>query len=277
MRHMGGSTRKTRSGVGRIGAGMGPHRARMFVLAVIAGTCLTVVTVAWASETFTITSYFTPDKLGAPANLSAKTVFALNGATVPTPVGHVLAYGPAGLKVDVAGAGTCQKQLLEEKGPSGCPTDSRIGFGGGLGLVEIAKEFIKEPYTLNFFLAPKENGHIAFLVYAQGISPVSVELVILAKEIQGTKPYGFGVEFDIPPIPTLPGAAYASIETNYFTVGSQKVAYYHQVHGKNQLVHVKGLIVPKTCPKGGFPFLVTINFLDGTQATDNYTAPCPRK
>src|ERR1700691_4040390 len=181
-----------------------PNRARVIVLALIGCACLIGAALAFASETFTTKLYFTPDKLGAPANLSATTVFALQGTTVPTPIGHVLAYGPVGLKVDVAGTGTCQKALLEEKGPSGCPADSRIGFGGGLGLVEIAKEFIKEPYTLDFFVAHKENGHLTFLIYAQGTSPVSVELVIVAKEVQaGPKPYGIGFEFEIPPIPTL--------------------------------------------------------------------------
>jgi hypothetical protein len=253
------------------------RKVRVLLVVLVGCACLIGAAIAFASETFTTKIYFTPDKLGAPANLSATTVFALQGTMVPTPIGHVLAYGPAGLEVDVAGTGTCQKALLEEKGPSGCPADSRIGFGGGLGLVEIAKEFIKEPYTLDFFVAPKENGHLTFLIYAQGTSPVSVELVIVAKEVHGVKPYGIGFEFEIPPIPTLPGAAYASVETNYFTVGSQKVAYYHTVHGKQKLVHVKGLIVPKTCPKGGFPFKVTVNFLDGTSATDMYTAPCPHK
>lgn len=252
-----------------------PNKTRVVVVALIGCACLIGAAIALASETFTTKIYFTPDKLGAPANLSATTVFALNASAVPTPIGHVLAYGPAGLKVDVAGTGTCSKALLEAKGPSGCPADSRIGFGGGLGLVEIAKEFIKEPYTLDFFVAPKENGHLTFLIYAQGTNPVSVELVIVAKEVHGSGPYGIGFEFDIPPIPTLPGAAYASVETNYFTVGAQKVAYYHTVHGHRKLVHVKGLIIPKTCPKGGFPFKVTVNFLDGTSATDTYTAPCP--
>jgi hypothetical protein len=251
------------------------NRVRLVVLALVGCGCLIAAALAFASETFTITSYFTPDRLGAPANLSARAVFAPSG-TVPTPVSHVLAYGPAGLKVDVAGTGTCAKAALEQKGPAACPADSRIGFGGGMGLEEIAKEIIKEPYTLDFFLAPKEDGHLAILVYVDAVSPVSIELVILAKEVQGPKPYGFGVEFEVPPIPTLPGASYASVENSDFTVGSQHIAYYHTVHGYQQLVHVKGLIVPKTCPHGGFPFKATISFLDGSSSTDTYTAPCPR-
>jgi len=252
-----------------------PKKTRVIVGALVGCACLIGAALAFASETFTITSYFTPDKLGAPANLSANAVFAENGATIPTPVGRVLAYGPAGLRVDVAGAGACQRASLERKGPSGCPADSRIGFGGGIGLVEIAKELIKEPYTLDFFLAPRENGRLTFLIYAQGVSPVSVDVVAVAREVHGPKPYGLGFEFDIPPIPTLPGAGYASIETNHFTVGSQHVAYYQTIHGARRLVHVKGIIVPRTCPPGGFPFKVTIGFLDGSSSTDTYTAPCP--
>lgn len=253
------------------------HKVRILLVVLVCCACLIAVAVAWASETFKVSAYFTPDKLGASTNLSAKTVFTYSVGAVPTPVSNVTAYGPAGLEVNVTGAGACEKTKLEREGPSGCPSDSRIGFGSGIGLVEIAKEIIKEPFTLDFFLAPRENGHLAILVYVNAVSPVSVQLVLVAKEIHGSKPYGFGVSVEIPPIPTLPGAAYASAETVEISVGSQKVAYYQKVHGRRVLLHVKGLIVPKKCPAGGFPFDVNISFLDGTSSADKYTAPCPRK
>ncbi|HLM86653.1 MAG TPA: hypothetical protein VK272_10750 [Solirubrobacteraceae bacterium] len=255
---------------------MRARKARGLVLATIGCACLLGAAIAFAAETFSTQAYFTPDKLGAPANLSATAVFSSNG-TVPTPISHVLAYGPAGLRVDVAGTGVCDKAKLEAQGTGACPADSRIGFGGGVGLVEIGGEVVKEPFTLDFFLGPRESGHLTILVYAQAHSPVQVELVVVVKEVHGSKPYGFGVEFEIPPIATLPGAAYASVEKSYFTIGSQHIAYYNLVHGKRKLVHVKGLIVPNSCPKGGFPFTVTITFLDGTKSTDTYAAPCPAK
>lgn len=247
---------------------------RMLVLVLVAGACSIVVAVAWATDTFTATVYFTPDKLGAPTNVSAKAKFAYS-TSVPVPIGNVLAYGPAGTGFDVKGTGTCNKAALENAGPSACPANSRIGFGGGVGLVEIGKEFVKEPFTFDLFLAPSENGQFVILGYVNAVSPVSVQLVFVAKEIHGSGPYGLGVNVEVPPIPTLPGAAYASVESTYLTVGSQKVAYYSKVHGKQKLIHVSGLIVPKKCPSGGFPFLVTIGFMDGTQASDKYTAPCP--
>ena len=253
------------------------RKARTLLLSLIACACLTGATLAFAAtstQTFTIQSHFTPDKLGAPANLSVRAAFSANGA-VPAPIGRVLAWGPAGLKIDVAGAGTCNRSRLEAQGPAACPANSRIGFGGGIGLQELGKQLIKEPFTLDFFLAPKENGRVVILVYVEAKSPVAVELVIVAKETRAPKPYGFAVEFEIPPIPTLPGASYASLESTYFTVGSQHIAYYHRVHGKRRLVNVKGLIVPKTCPKGGFPFKAMITYLDGTSGTYDYTVPCP--
>jgi hypothetical protein len=250
------------------------RRARAVVLAVVGCACLLGAVAAFAAETFTVETYFDPDKLDSPTNLSAKAVFS-SGTAVPTPISHVLAYGPAGLRVDVAGTGVCDKAKLEAEGARGCPADSRIGFGGGVGLVEIGDEIVKEPFTLDFFLGPREGGRLTILVYAQAHSPVAVELVVVVKQVNGSKPYGFGVEFEIPAIATLPGAPYASVESSYFTVGSQHIAYYQTVHGRQKLVHVKGLIVPRTCPPGGFPFKVTVTFLDASQSTDTYTAPCP--
>jgi hypothetical protein len=252
------------------------RRARV-LLAVLAGcVCLIAATVAWATVSYSIQVYFSPNKLGAPANISVKTKFAYTGS-VPTPLNRVVAYGPAGLGVNVQGIGTCDKAKLEAEGPSGCPADSSLGFGGGVGLVELAKEVIKDPFTLNFFLAPRENGHLAFLIYVNASSPVSLQLVLVAKEVYGPKPYGWGVTVEIPPIPTLPGASYASAENVYFTFGGQHFAYYKKIGGKRKLIHVKGVIVPRTCPRGGFPFEAMLSFEDGTTSAEKYASPCPRK
>jgi hypothetical protein len=257
-------------------AASAPRTARIGIVALVLAACGALAGVAWALDSFSITAYFTPDKLGASTNLSASAKFAYS-TSAPVPVSNVLAYGPAGLEVDLKGTGTCNKTALENTGPSGCPANSRIGFGGGVGLVEIAKEFIKEPFTFDLFLAPSEQGRFVVLIYVNATDPVSLQLVLSAKEVHGPRPYGIGVTFEVPPIPTLPGAAYASVESAYLTVGSQKVAYFDEVHGHRQLVHVKGLVVPRSCPHGGFPFQVTINFLDHTSSIDKYQAPCPRR
>ncbi len=81
----------------------------------------------------------------------------------------------------------------------------------------------------------------------------------------------------MPPIPTLPGASDASIEHAFLTFGSANVAYYKTVHGKRRLLHVKGLIAPSSCPRGGFPLMGTFAFADGTTTSSRTTIPCPSR
>jgi hypothetical protein len=252
-------------------------KTRILLAALLACACLIAAAVAWASETITFHASFTPDKLGAPTNFSATGKFASSTGGLPSPITKVTGYLPAGVTVDVRGAGTCTAAKLEISGPSGCPANSRAGFGGGVGLLELAKEIIHESFTVDIFLAPKENGHLVFLAYVRAISPAEVELVLKAKEIQAPKPYGLGFSVEVPPIPTLPEASNASVESAFLTFGSKNVAYYKTVHGKKKLLHVKGIIVPKTCPRGGFPVQGNIDFADGTATTAMTTIPCPRK
>jgi hypothetical protein len=202
-------------------------------------------------------------------------MFGLPG-TIPMPVTKVVGYGPSGLTVDVRGATTCERRLLEQEGPAGCPPDSRLGFGGGTAVVALGRELVTSSFTLDFFLARREAGHLSFLIYVDAVSPVPLELVLTGKEVQGRGPYGFGLTVEIPLISTVPGASNASVQSAYFTVGDQHIAYYHVVRGKQQLVHVKGIVVPKTCRGRGLPFTYTVGFSDGTSSTDDFTMACPR-
>jgi hypothetical protein len=252
-------------------------KIRILLAALLACVCLIIAAVAWGAQTLTFHASFTPDKLGVPTNFSATGKFSSTTGGVPAPITKVTGYLPAGVTVDIRGSGTCAQAKLEAVGPSGCPADSRAGFGGGMGLLELAKEVIHEPFTVDIFLAPKENGHLVFLAYVRAISPAEVELVLKAKEIQAPKPYGLGFIVEVPPIPTLPEASNASVESAFLTFGSKNIAYYKMVHGKKKLLHVRGVIVPKVCPHGGFPVQGKIDFADGTATTATTTIPCPRK
>jgi hypothetical protein len=249
----------------------------LIALTALAGSlCLPGPAAAELSQPFTVASRFTPYTLGATTNLSAEAMFGLPGI-IPTPVTNVVGYGPSGLTVNVRGARTCERRLLEQEGPAGCPPDSRLGFGGGTALVALGREVVKSVFTLDFFLAPREAGHLSFLIYVDAVSPVPLELVLTGKEVQGRRPYGFGLTVEIPLISTVPGASEASVQSAYFTLGDQHIAYYHAVRGKQQLVHVKGIVLPKTCRGPGLPFTYTVGFSDGTSSTDDFTMACPRR
>lgn len=256
---------------------MGKLRAQILLVALLACACLLLAAIAWATDTLVVHESFTPDKLGAPTNLSITARFLSSTGAPPSPITKLTLYAPAGLAIDAHGAGTCTARVLTQRGPGGCPPNSRAGFGGGVGLVELPKTVIREPYTLDFFFGPSKNGHLALLAYASAVAPVPVELVVIAREVRAPKPYGLGFSVEIPPISTLPGASLASVESAFATFGATNVAYYEMVHGKRTLVHLRGMLAPKTCPRGGFPSKGTIDFTDGTSLTVKPTIPCPHK
>ena len=251
-------------------------RVRIIVAVLAVCALLLAAAVALAAETLTVTAAFSPDKLGAPTNVHGAAIIHSTDELVPTPIIKTTVMGPAGLAVDVKGVGICDPAKLEaELEPKACPTNSKAGFGGGTGVLELAKEVIKEHFTLNFFRGPNEDGHLVLLAYLNAISPVSVQLVLKAQVVKEPKPYGLGFTFIVPLIPTLPGASDASAEEIFITLGAPNAAYFETVHGKRKLVHVKGIIVPKKCPSGGFPYKTEISFADGTTNTVKGAIPCP--
>jgi hypothetical protein len=258
-------------------------RARPIVtvaLLTCAGLLLAAVARAGPTPTgqaLTLHASFSPDRLGASTNLSLNAKLLSNTAGPPPPITKFVLYAPAGLGIDTRGAGTCAVVVLKQNGPSGCPTNSRAGFGGGMAALELPNETIHAPYTLDFFFAPRENGHLRLLVYASALIPAGVEFVLVAKEIPARKPYGLGFSVEVPPISSFPGAPDASIESAFVTVGGAHVAYYESVHGKQTLVHLKGLVVPRRCPSGGFPTEGKVDFANGATLTVNPTIPCPRR
>jgi hypothetical protein len=250
------------------------------VIAVLVGCmCLLGATTAWAGETVTVTGAFTPNKLGSPTNASgeAKIVSTIPGE-IPSPVIGTTLKGPAGMTLELKGTGTCSEAtILGPSGPEGCPKNSVAGFGGGQGALKLGTQIIEEPFTLDFFLGDNNPNHTVILLYLNGVSPVSIQIVFTAVVEKEAPPYGLGFHFNIPLIPTLPGASDASALSVHISLGAQNVFYYTKVHGKRKRVHVKGLVLPKTCPKGGFPAETEIAFEDGYTSTNKLNLPCPKK
>jgi hypothetical protein len=258
---------------------MSSVRVRIVLAALVGCACLfTTVAAAQAEETVTITSAgFSPDLLGVPTNVFGSATIGSTNLPVPSPITHINVFGPAGLTLNLEGTGTCTAAILENQGPEACPTDSKAGFGGGEGAYEIAKEIVHEKFTTDFFIGNNKPGHVETLIYLDGASPVSIQLVFTAPVVQFPKPYGLGFSLNVPLIKVLPEASDASAISAFFTAGSKDVAYFKKVHGKRKLVHVKGIVTPKTCPRGGWPGGTEISFEDGSTVTATTKIPCPKK
>ena len=238
--------------------------------------CASLPASAQAAQTLTIHAAFGPDRLGAPTNLSALGEFHSAEATgVPSPLSEVVVYLPDGLIIDMNGTGICARAALQAGGPTACPVDSRIGFGGGTGSLQLGAEVVHETYTVDLFLGSRESGHLELLAFLQASSPVNLELVMAAKQVAAPSPYGLGFALEVPPITTIPDASNASLESIFLTIGDSNIAYYRHVHGRYKLEHIRGIVVPTTCPSGGFPFEALVSFEDGTSLTSAGSIPCP--
>ena len=237
--------------------------------ALLAGT-------ASAAETVQITQAgFSPSGLGVPTNAFGSATIGSTTGPVPAPIEHVNVYGPAGVTLSLEGTGTCSESALQQIGPTACPANSRAGFGGGEGIYQLGGELVKEKYTLDFFLADNRPGHVALLVFLNGHSPVSVEVVFGGRVIRGPKPYGLGFSLNVPLIKVLPEASDASATSAFITLGAHNVAYYRTVHGRRTLFHVKGIVLPKSCPRGGWPVASRFRFQDGSTVMAKRSVPCP--
>lgn len=232
---------------------------------------------AWGAAGVEVNERFTPNRLGASSNLSLTAHFDSQPGGTPAPVRKLTVYAPAGMQIDARGAGVCSQATLEQRGPAACPTDSRAGFGGGIGVLQLPHEIVHERYTLDFFFSSTRPGRLSLLVYASAQMPVNVELIVIAHEVRAPAPYGLGFSVEVPPISTIPGAPLASIESAFATLGAANVAYYKLVHGHRRLVHVRGLVVPGRCPSGGFRSRAAIEFRDGQSLTLDPTLPCPAR
>ncbi|HXD54902.1 MAG TPA: hypothetical protein VN618_09135 [Solirubrobacteraceae bacterium] len=218
----------------------------------------------------------TPNVPGAPTNLSATLTLPGTGAG-STPARSLLVLGPRGMSLDARGLSTCTADRLEAVGPRGCPAQARVGFGGGVGEVSFGSERVREPFVLDFFLAPPTGGRLAVLALLSAHSPIGLEMVLKGAEVRGPSPYGFGLALALPAIETVPGASAVSIESGFVSIGGSNIAYYERRHGVRTLEHVRGLIAPRTCPSGGFPFETTVTFEDGTTSVARTSSPCPAR
>jgi hypothetical protein len=141
---------------------------------------------------------------------------------------------------------------------------------------------VLENAQIEVFSARVQDGHLALMVYANALSPVSAQLVFPATVIPAPPPYGEGIDTNVPLVPSLPGAPDVAVTRFQMALGTTAVGpdrfvYYHSVHGRRVAYSPRGLILPPVCPHGGFPFKAQFTFQDHTAATARTSVPCPHQ
>ena len=228
--------------------------------------CLWAAGPAQATTDVTMHPSFLPDRLGASTAFTLAFRFSGSEEGVPAPLSAMVVRLPAGLRIDLRGVATCAPSRLR-RGPASCPSRSLLGRGHALLEVHAGSQTIAEESTIRVFRGPNRGSRPTFEIFGHGETPLDQSAISTAILLPDGAPYGSKLTVSVPPIPTLVYEPNASISSLSVTIGNV---------GSNPRAHAAGMIVlPRSCPAGGFPFAASFTFEDHSTASAAAQVPCP--
>jgi len=229
-------------------------------------TTATQATLAPQPTTATIAPSLKPDRLGAKAELTLAVRYSGGSSSVPMPVRSSVLQLPAGLALEIPLLRSCSRTTLLRDGADACPRQSEIGHGQALAEVLAGSLYISEHVTLRVFLGVPDETGPTFEILARGYTPLDERMVFTGHVLPDIPPYGEKLELTIPPIATLPYEPAASIVSLSLTIGA---------HERPVRAGANTVLVPRSCPSGGFPFAAEFTYADGSSGDSSASAPCP--
>jgi hypothetical protein len=126
----------------------------------------------------------------------------------PPPLTRTVLRFPKGAVLNARYFKQCSRSALESRGASACPASSKIGAGTARGDARPIVGNVDAKITL--FNGKPVSGNPTILIYAVPdiSSPITIQGVL---EYQRSGRYGYVLDVNIPPIPTLPGQPNASV------------------------------------------------------------------
>jgi hypothetical protein len=233
--------------------------------------CACLPGTASAAQSASISTAFRPLRLGAATTVSLGFQISAGAGQVPSPLTGVDFHYPSNLGIATSGLGvaSCAVAELEAHGPSACPPNSRMGSGSAFVEIPVGGEVRTETASIGLVAGASENGFVKLLVSATGLSPVAARIVMPSLLEAGE------LKLTVPLVESLPGAADVSVVRVRVTLGGN-LTYYERRHGKMVPYKPRSVVLPKSCPRGGFKFSATFSFLDGTRAEARKVIACPR-
>jgi hypothetical protein len=234
---------------------------------------------AAATELATLTASFSPDRPGASTTIGFGFHITTTAGLAPPPLTSIDLHMPAGMNYTATtlGLATCMPKTLEEKGISGCPANSRLGYGNAFVEVPFGTGSGREFPEVQAVAGPSQHGNMVVLFYANGQTPVYAQLVFEGVVLPDSGPFGSQLSTVVPPIHSVPGGPDVSVVAVNATIGPSHLTYYKTVHGRHVAFHPIGIAVPERCPHGGFMFSAAFGFQDGSATTASTRVPCPRR
>ncbi len=247
-------------------------------LAVASACACATAGAAEAKQTVRLHASLSPEHLGHGTTLGFDVVIRAPRGTVPLPVVGIALRYPNDLGIGLSGLGleTCRQADLEAIGVRACPADSLMGDGSASVEIQVGPAVVHETAALAIVRAPVQNGRFALIFYADGTSPVEAQLSLPAFLLEASHPFGGKVDIQLPLVPSLPESPDVALVHLHALIGPAHLTYYENAHGRRIAYRPKGIQLPKSCPRGGFPFAATLAFSDHTRSTAHDIVPCPR-
>jgi len=232
---------------------------------------------ARAAPSATLHVGFSPYVLGRATNVSFNLNITAPPGQLPPPLAGLDVLYPRSLGLDVSGLGitTCKQALLEELGPAGCPIESVMGHGTATAELPVGSETFDETAQISIIRAPEGEGHIAMYFNVIADTPVTAEFVLDGVLLPGPPPYEH-IHIAVPLIPGLADGPDVSVVRMDATFGPKGLIYYERTDGKLVPYQPQGILLPRHCPRHGFPFAAALAFANETHTNTTTTVPCPR-
>lgn len=240
--------------------------------------CMSMASPARAGQTVRLTASFSPDRLGAGTTIRVGFRVAYPSGVAPLPATELQLFLPPGLGIATSELGlqNCLLSQLVQEGRAGCPTNSLMGHGSAVTAVPFGSRFVIERTGIALFSGPLQDGLPQLLFVAVGEYPVIAEVIFGALVLPAGPRFGGLIDTTLPLVPSVPDGPDVALLGLETTIGPAGIVYRENVGGKVVSFRPRGILLPKSCPHGGFPFAVHLSFSDGSGAGANATVPCPR-
>ncbi len=238
-------------------------RRRLISTLVACAGVMALAGAAYAAVQVSFTATMSPSKANKPTGLSVNVKSSDPAAEQPPIMNRIVIKFNKGGKFDARRFKRCKLASLQAKGTKGCPSGSKIGTGKGVGM---AKPVVIDPVNgkLTLFNGSRVGGRDTVLVYVfPDLGPTFVSVGKIKKS--GGR---YTLDFNIPPIKTLPNAPDASVVSVKTKTPVKRVK-----KGKRRFYLITS---PKVC-KGSWKGTGTFYFTTGEKKTVPFSQKCKKR
>jgi hypothetical protein len=252
-------------------------RLRLVIALALVFGCLPGV--AQASETAKLKVAFSPNRLGVNTTIEIGMDITNTNGGAPSPVTGFAMHLPPALELigSTLGLAICNPTVLLNVGLGGCSPNARLGSGTAHVVLPVGPDLVGETASIQILMGPPPHEQIGVLLYAEAQAPVYGQFIFPGVLFTGSSSTGEILDTTIPLIPTLPGAADASVTSMRLSIGPNHLTYYEMIHGKRVGYRPTGIAIPAKCPPGAFPFVADLTFQDGTALKLTDSVHCPSR